>query len=144
MSLCGIQQKGLGMLNVQAEEQGDIVVLRLKGHIVRGPETATLRDAVVSQDKASIIALDLSQVDLLDAGGLGMLLELRYWAHVNGIRFRLANPTKPIQQVFAITHLDSVFDISFPEDVRSRGAPEAVSAIVSASPQYASLRDDYW
>lgn len=107
------------MLKVQvhAEELGNAAILHFQGRIVNGAETATLRGAVVSQADASIVVLDLSRVDVIDAAGLGALLELREWTQENGMEFRLVNPTRLVQQVFAITRLDSVFDISFQDDV---------------------------
>src|SRR6266545_8382470 len=110
------------MLKVHAEVLADVAVLRFQGHIVNVAETATLRDAVFSQAYASIVLLDLSRVDVIDAAGLGALLELRQWTQANRVEFRLVNPTKLVQQVFAITRLDSVFDISFQEDVLSAAA----------------------
>ncbi len=121
------------MLKVQAEELADVVVLRLKGHIVRGPETATLRGAVLSHAEVSIVALDLSQVEVIDAGGLSALLELREWTRANGIEFKLVNPSKLVHRLFAITRLDSVFDISLQENALSAGEADMAPAIVAAS-----------
>jgi anti-anti-sigma factor len=104
------------MLSVHTEEIGDVAVLHCEGYIVRGAETAALRSAVFSQSDASVVELDLSQVELIDAGGLGLLLELRKWAQTNRIDLILKKPRRLVHQVFKITCLDSVFDISFQED----------------------------
>jgi len=128
------------MLKVHAEVLADVAVLRFQGHIVNVAETATLRDAVFSQAYASIVLLDLSRVDVIDAAGLGALLELRQWTQANRVEFRLVNPTKLVQQVFAITRLDSVFDISFQEDVLSAAARVEPPAIVAAPLQPAERR----
>jgi anti-anti-sigma factor len=56
--------------------------------------------------------LDLASVDIIDAGGLGVLLELREWALKNGIEFKLENANELVANVLRITHLDSVFDVS--------------------------------
>jgi len=119
------------MLKVQVEKLSDVAVLYFQGHIVVGAEAATLREAVFSHRDAKILILDLSQVDLIDAAGLGALLELREWTQANGIKFRLENPTRRVQQVFAITCLDSVFDISLQEEVLSGAAPSQTRAIVA-------------
>jgi len=112
------------MLRVKAEKSGNVVVLHCKGHIVNGVEAASMRAAVISQADASMVVLDLSRVDVIDAHGLGALLESREWAHANGKGFTLVNPTRLIQRVFAITRLDSVFNISFREDALPAGAHE--------------------
>jgi anti-anti-sigma factor len=104
------------MLEVHAERLGDVAILNLQGHIVRGTEAEALRDAVLSKGDARIVVLDLTRVDVIDAGGLGTLLSLRQWSQSNGIELRLVNLTKPVQEVFAITRLDSVFNISFQHD----------------------------
>ena len=64
------------MLKVHIRRLGDVTVLCLQGQIVTG-ETSTLRDAVLSQSEASVVVLDLARVSRIDAGGLGLLLELR-------------------------------------------------------------------
>jgi anti-anti-sigma factor len=119
------------MLTVELEDSGNEVVLHCKGHIVNGAETASLRTVVFSRTRANKLALDLSRVDVIDAHGLGALLELREWALANGKRFTLVNPTGLIQRVFAITRLDSVFDISSREDALPAEADDEPSASVS-------------
>ena len=118
------------MLTVELEDSGNEVVLHCKGHIVNGAETASLRTVVFSRTRANKLALDLSRVDVIDAHGLGALLELREWAHANGKTFTLVNPTALIQRVFAITRLDSVFDISLREDALPEVADDEPSALV--------------
>src|SRR6266481_5491659 len=105
------------MLKVQVEKLGDKVVLHIQGRIVHGVATTTLREAVFAQAGASAVLLDLAQVGLIDAGGLGTLLELRQWTQSKGIEFRLKNVRKLVQQVFEITRLDTVFEISSRESI---------------------------
>jgi anti-anti-sigma factor len=107
------------MLKVHTEKLGELALLHFHGRIVAGTETETFRSAVFSQADASIVVLDLLRVDVVDACGLGMLLELREWTQTNGKEFRLFNPTRHVQEVFAITCLNSVFNISFGEDMLS-------------------------
>lgn len=99
------------MLTAHAEKVGEIIILHLQGRIVRGAEIATLCSAVMECD-ASVLVLDLAGINLIDAGGLGAMLELRDLTQSKGIEFRLTNVTQLVQQVFQITHLDSVFEIS--------------------------------
>ena len=99
------------MLRVCAERRGNTSVLHLKGRIIRGQEIEELRDEVLKAG-SSVLVLDLLDVDRIDAAGLGLLLTLREWANSRGIEFRLTNVTQLVQQVFGITCLDSVFDMS--------------------------------
>ena len=123
------------MLNVQAKNLGTVAVLSLQGQIVNG-EIETLRDAVQSQaavSGVSAVKLDLARVTTVDAGGLGVMLALREQAEAKGIRFELMNVTKQIGRVFAITRLDTVFQITagvefFPTASRNQRAPVAALA----------------
>jgi len=117
-------------LRIEAEESGNEVVLHCKGHIVNGAESASLRAVVLSRARANKVAIELSGVDVIDAHGLGALLELREWAHAHGKGFTIVNPTALIQRVFAITRLDSVFDISSREDALPEVADDEPSATV--------------
>ena len=99
------------MLNVHAKNLGTVAVLCLQGQIVTG-ETEILRDAVQSVSDVGAVLLDLARVTTIDAGGLGVLLQLREQAESRGIRFQLMNVTKQIRRVLEITRLDSVFQVT--------------------------------
>jgi anti-anti-sigma factor len=100
------------MLKVNGEKLGSATVLHLEGRVVNGNETAILREAVSAEVGPSVMVLDLAKVEMMDAGGLGVLLELRGLVQSKGIEFRLMNVTQLVQQVLEIACLDSVFDIS--------------------------------
>jgi len=120
------------MLRVNARNFGNIAVLGLQGRIVKG-ETATLRNAVDSQSEVSTVILDLARVTTVDAGGLGVMLELRAQAESKRIGFKLMNASKLVSRVLEITRLDSVFQITpgvefFPAGSRSQRTPLAALA----------------
>ena len=100
------------MLTIDVEKTGDVAVVRCSGRIVRGAEVRTLRNAVVSENNTRIVVLDLSDVEMLDAGGLTALLSLHQWARSRGVQLKLVNPTHFVQEVLTRTRLDRVFDIS--------------------------------
>jgi anti-anti-sigma factor len=99
------------MLRVETERAGDVVVVRCIGRIVRGHE-ARLEQAVLGEKPARIVVLDLSAVETIDAGGLNVLLGLHAWARSACTHLKLVNPQPFVEQMFARTHLDCVFDIS--------------------------------
>lgn len=99
------------MLEIQTTKLGSVAVLKMQGRIVRG-DIDTLRTAVVEQMDASTLILDLSRVQMIDAGGLGVMLELRAYTESKGIEFRLRNVTALVKRILEITRLDSVFKIS--------------------------------
>ena len=112
------------MLKVHARNLGNVAILCLQGRIVNG-ETAPLRNAVDSQSKVSAVVLDLARVSTVDAGGLGVMLELRAQTESRGVGFKLINVTRFVRSVFEITHLDSVFEVTpaaEPLPVMSRAA----------------------
>ena len=119
------------MLKVQAERIETVTILHFEGRIVNGIATTTLREAVFAQTGANTLVLDFAQIDLIDAGGLGALLELREWTQLNGIEFNLMNVVGRVLYVFEITRLDSVFQIVSEEMVlatATRSTPVIASA----------------
>lgn len=99
------------MLKINATKLGNVAVLGLQGQIVNG-QTEILRNAVRTLSGFSAVKLDLAGVTTVDAGGLGLMLQLREDAEAEGIRFELMNLSRQISRVFEITRLDSVFRIT--------------------------------
>jgi anti-anti-sigma factor len=103
------------MLKVHARNLGKVAFLCMQGQIVNG-ETDVLRNAVRSQSDAqsdvSTVVLDLAQVSTVDAGGLGVMLELREQVQSKGIGFKLMNVSKLVGRVLEVTRLDSVFEVT--------------------------------
>jgi len=100
------------MLNIDVEKTGDVAVVRCAGRIVRGAEVGTLKDAVFSENDIRIVVIDLSDVEMLDAGGLTALLSLHHWARNRNVQLKLVNPSHFVNEVLTRTRLDHVFDIS--------------------------------
>ena len=115
------------MLKVHARNLGNVAVLCLQGRIVNG-ESEVLRNAAHFQSEVSTVILDLARVSAVDAGGLGLMLEMREQIQSNGVSFKLMNVTKFVRKVLEVTHLDSVFEITsavefFPAVSHNRRAP---------------------
>jgi len=83
------------MLSINIDNIGDLAVVECEGRIVRSEAAFKLRDAVISQNNARILVLDLSEVYAIEGGGLGMLAFLQRWACDHDIRFKLFNPSNP-------------------------------------------------
>ena len=71
-------------LHIKSEQAGDMAVLHCAGRIVRGDSLHHLKVAVTSLPRMRVIVLDLSGVEMLDCGGLGMLVSLQCWTRNNG------------------------------------------------------------
>ena len=106
------------MLKIHAKNLGTVAILCLQGKIVRS-ETAALRRAVHSQSGVSAVVLDLARVSTVDAGGLGVMLELREQTQSKGIDFKLMNVTKLVNGVLEITCLNSVFEVTSDAEILS-------------------------
>ena len=100
------------MLTIDTEKMGDVAVVRCSGRIVRGEGVRTLKNAVVSETDTRIVVLDLSEVELLDAGGLTALLSLHHWTRSRAIQLKLVNPSHFVREMLERTRLDRVFNIS--------------------------------
>lgn len=99
--------------------------------MVRG-ELGALRAAIDSQFGVTSIVLDLGGVSTIDAGGLGVMLELRDQARARSIEFKLMNVSKFVAWVLEVTRLNSVFEVMsgaelyFP--LRSQAEPMTLAA----------------
>ena len=98
------------MLKVHIKKIGTSVILCLQGRMVIGA-TLALRQTMEGLTDVTSIVFDLNGVSLIDAHGLGFMLELREQLKAKGIEFRLIHLTDRVRRVFEITRLNTVFEI---------------------------------
>jgi anti-anti-sigma factor len=77
---------------------------------VAGEDAWTLYNTVISQQGKRVVVLDLTRVSRIDAGGLGVLVSLKRWARVAGVRLQLV-PSQAVQELLDLTGLGSQFKI---------------------------------
>jgi stage II sporulation protein AA (anti-sigma F factor antagonist) len=99
------------MLKVHAKRLNAVEVLSLEGLLVTG-NTEILRTAMQLASGVSEIILDMANVSVVDAHGLGVLLQLREQALAKGAHFELVNVNSSLYRVFEITRLDTVFNVN--------------------------------
>lgn len=104
------------MLMLDVEKTGDVAVVRCTGRMVRGEAVRALRNTVVCERNTRIIVLDLSEVEMVDAGGLAGLVSLHHWSRSRGIQLKLVNPSHFVREILDRTHLSCVFEISSLDD----------------------------
>ena len=104
-------------LNIRREQTGDVAVLQCAGRVVRGEALHFLKDAATGLKKPRVIVLGLSEVEMLDGGGLGMLVFLHRWTRERCIQLKLVNPSDFVREMLDRTRLSCVFNISSIEDV---------------------------
>ncbi len=106
------------MFNLKVDKIGSVAVIHCKGRIVRSDAAFRLRDAVTAQTYARVILLDLSGVEALEGGGLGMLLFLQLWIHSLGIEFEVFAPSAAVRKSLERTRTAPV-EIARTREVRS-------------------------
>ena len=103
-------------LTYQIECLHDVAIVGCSGRLVRGAALDEFRRRLEGLENLRVLVLDLSAVEQLDAGGLGVLLMLRRWALQQKVQLKLVNPSAFVRRVLIATHLDSVFEISSLEE----------------------------
>ena len=104
-------------LHIEVEKSREVAVLQCTGRIVRNEALPLLRNVLTSLSHLRVIVLDLSEVEMLDASGLGVLVSLHNWTSARGIQLKLVNPSKLLREMLELTGLTSVFHISSVNDV---------------------------
>jgi len=103
-------------LQYQIERAEDVAVVRCSGRMVRGAAMDGLRRRIEQLDRLRVLVLDLSEVQAIDAGGLGTLVLVRRWSLQNSARLKLVDPPVFLRQLLEATHLNSVFEVSSLKD----------------------------
>lgn len=103
-------------LQIESSRAGDVAILQCKGRLVRGNPVLALRDAVTRLHDVRIIVLDLTALENLDGGGLGMLVLLHRWAREHDVQIKLVNVNTFVREMLDRTRLTCVFDVSSVED----------------------------
>src|SRR4029077_15625255 len=73
-------ERNTTMLQITRETVGELTIWHLSGHILRGQECTSLLAAITSQSSRRVL-VELSQVESIDAAGLGTLVFLLHWSH---------------------------------------------------------------
>ncbi len=89
-----------------------VAVVNCSGRMVRGAALDEFRRRIEQLEGVRMLVLDVSEVDLLDAGGLGTLLLLRHWTNQRSAKMKLVNPPVFFRSTLEATHLSAVFEIS--------------------------------
>ena len=103
-------------LKFQIECQHDVAIVRCSGRMIRGASLDEFRCQVERLEHARILILDLSEVEQVDAGGLGALLVIRRWSRQHSVQMKLVNPSPFVLRLLEATRLTSVFDVSSLEE----------------------------
>lgn len=103
-------------LQIESSRAGDVAILQCRGRLVRGNPVLALREAVTRLHDVRIIVLDLTALENMDGGGLGMLVLLHRWAREHHVQIKLVNANHFVREMLERTRLTCVFDVSSVED----------------------------
>ncbi len=98
------------MLRIDIKSQNGTAILHCSGRIVFGVEAETLR-AVAKFRNERALQIDLAEVEVVDASGLGLLVELQHWALHDGRTLHFVNPSDFVMQLIALTRLNPVLGL---------------------------------
>jgi anti-anti-sigma regulatory factor len=107
------------MLDLGIKRKGELAIVECKGRIVRSEAAFKLRKAVLCLKDPRIIVLDLSKVNAIEGGGLGMLMFLHKWAGDHDIQLKLFNPTKSVCDRLQLVSSIRVLKIASLREIRS-------------------------
>src|SRR5947199_8577874 len=109
-------------LGVHTQVCGDVFILRCDGRIVFGDEGAVLRERVGNMLSGSPkIVVNLTGVNYIDSGGLGILVGLSVSARNRGGELKLASPSQRVSDLLRRTRLEGIISVY-------RNEKEAVAA----------------
>ncbi len=100
-------------MKITQENKEGVVILRLSGQLVGGPDADAVRDVIQSslaQGQRKIL-IDLHEVTWVNSTGLGTLISGHMNASREGGRLILMRASRRIDSIFEVTRLDTVFHI---------------------------------
>lgn len=99
-------------MNIIEEKRDDVVVVKLEGNLIGGPEAVVLNDTVnrYLDEKSLKLVFDLANVERMNSSGLGLLIKAMTTFKTNGGELKLANVNAKISKLLVITRLDHVFE----------------------------------
>jgi anti-sigma B factor antagonist len=114
-------------LQIVQRGTADVVILDLTGRLwILDLPLRELVNGLLANGKRYFV-LNIAGVDYIDSSGLGQMVTI--WTSVRGKSGHLTvlRPTKRVQRLFEITHLNSIFEILENEDdaVRKAGIASA-------------------
>jgi anti-sigma B factor antagonist len=95
------------MFNLTRETLGHTTILHCSGRIVF-PDADALHTAVLQLPRSRKLVLDLADVSLVDAAGLGIFVSLYHWAKRTRTELKLMNLSAKLQSLLEVTKLDIV------------------------------------
>lgn len=99
-------------MNVQQETRDGIVVIKLDGDVMGGPEAVKVNEAInqMLDDGAMKVIIDLDDVNRMNSSGLGILINALTTYRQNGGNLKLAGVSPVVANLLKITKLNTIFE----------------------------------
>lgn len=113
-------------MNIQIDTTGPYVIARISGMLTaRHAETFTERLHEYVHGDGTILAMELSQLTMLDSTGLAAMIGLVTRSRLSNGRVVLIAPSPFVRGILELTHLDSWFEVfASPEQASKAISPE--------------------
>jgi anti-anti-sigma factor len=102
------------MLRIDIHAARQSATFHCDGRIVLGVEIEILRCMAETRNEACLV-LDLSQVDAIDAAGLGLLVELHCGARSRNGTLRITKASPCVRRTIELVNLQSVLEVEVGE-----------------------------
>jgi anti-sigma B factor antagonist len=98
--------------SVTVNSDGDRTTVSLRGELdLSGVDRARQAVEQAEATDATLLVLDLSQLDFIDSTGLEVMLRAARRAHDNGRRLIVARPSRYIRRLLEMTAIDQSLDV---------------------------------
>ena len=99
-------------MKVKRDDRDSIVILRLDGKLMGGPDAETIQNAIreaVGEGKKNVL-VDLGNVSWVNSTGLGILIANYTTLKREEGKLKLLNVSKRIESILMVTKLNTIFD----------------------------------
>lgn len=105
-------------MTLTQQTDGDLLILRLGGQLMGGPDAEALRTTVLNaiQQGTDKVLIDMSDVTWVNSTGLGILITSHLAARGKGGSVKLIGVSKRIESILSVTRLNTVFEIFASEE----------------------------
>ena len=105
-------------------EKNSVLVCYVSGEIDinTSPQVKKIFDKIIASKKEKIV-INLKKVSYVDSSGLATLVEILKGLRAYGGRLKISNLSQKVKNLFEITKLEKLFDITIEEE-------EAVKALI--------------
>lgn len=100
------------MYQLSHNDQNGVTIIQLSGKILGGQDSMEVNELInnlMDQGKHRVV-MDLSEVELMNSSGLGIIIQSANLLKNKGGGLKLANISKKIESLLVITKLNTIFD----------------------------------